>query len=110
MFRAIAKPIVPPAPSTATVSAVRAGRLVLARAGRAAGVPRCAMCDPLCFLGADTRARSRLHREEGGTVPSGGVLGQADQVGGADVVSWSVVRPAYPPAAGRMRPRAPGSA
>jgi hypothetical protein len=32
MFRAIAKPIVPPAPSTATVSAVRAvARPVLAR-------------------------------------------------------------------------------
>jgi hypothetical protein len=44
------------------------------------------MCDPLCFLGADTRPWSPLHREEGGTVPSGGVLGQAGQVGRADVV------------------------
>src|SRR5581483_7365337 len=87
MFRAIAKPIVPPAPSTATVSAVRAAdRAPPARAGRPADVPPCAICHPLCFLGADTRPWSPLHREEGGTDPAGGVLGQAGQVGGTDGV------------------------
>src|SRR5689334_8287954 len=87
MFRAIAKPIVPPAPSTATVSAVRAaGRVAPARAGRAAGVPRCAICDspllPRCGYPGRVTATPRGRPDSS----SGGALGQAGQVGGADVV------------------------